>query len=180
MEAASEFGLTPATIARAAAGDHAAFARIVAEHHHDMVRVAYLVSGDADVANDAAQSAWSIAWRKLGTLESDGRLRAWLVSISANEARQSLRGRHRRAIREIELDAVAETGPTGGRSRDESIDLMNALAGLTSEDRGIVAMRYALGLNSEEIGRVTGLSAPGVRSRLARCLARLRKELSDD
>ena len=45
--------------------------------------------------------------------------------------------------------------------------------------RAIVAMRYALGLTSDEIGQAIGLSAPGVRSRLARCVAILRKDLAD-
>ena len=70
----------------------------------------------------------------------------------------------------------------GGRvdERDRSIDLRNALQRLTPEDRSVVAMRYVLGLSSSEIGRATGLSATGVRSRLARALDRIRKDLGDD
>ena len=68
----------------------------------------------------------------------------------------------------------------GCDERDRSIDLQNALQRLTPEDRSVVAMRYVLGLSSSEIGRTTGLSATGVRSRLARALDRLRKDLGDD
>jgi hypothetical protein len=45
---------TAATVERAAAGDEGAFARIVATHRTEMVRVAYVVSGDWDLAQDAA------------------------------------------------------------------------------------------------------------------------------
>jgi RNA polymerase sigma-70 factor (ECF subfamily) len=180
MDVMTDVDASPATIASAAAGDHAAFARIVAEHHDDMVRVAFLVCGDVDLAHDATQSAWAIAWRKLATLRAEDRLRPWLVAVAANEARQLLRRRHRRSIREIPIEAVTELPATGIVGRDDNVDLMNALRRLSPEDRGIVAMRYALGLTSDEIGRATGLSAPGVRSRLARSVARLRKDLSDD
>ena len=56
------------TVREAAAGDTVAFARIVAAYHADMTRVAYVVAGgDQDVADDAVQAAWSVAWRKLGS-----------------------------------------------------------------------------------------------------------------
>jgi RNA polymerase sigma-70 factor, ECF subfamily len=170
-------------VASAAAGDEVAFARIVASHHDDMVRVAYLVTCDVELAHDAVQSAWPIAWRKLSSLRDPDRLRAWLVSIAANEARQLLRKRRRRKVTEIEVaDWSDDMAPHAASldHRDREIDLINALRRLPSEDRAVVAMRYALGLSSTEIGRVTGLSAPGVRSRLARALERLRKELRDD
>ena len=57
---------------------------------------------------------------------------------------------------------------------------MRALDRLAGDDRQILAMRYVLGLTSEEIGRSIGMSAPGVRSRLSRAIARLRKDLGDD
>ena len=170
-------------VASAAAGDEDAFARIVAAHHDDMVRVAYLVSCEVDLAQDAVQSAWSIAWRKLADLRDPDRLRPWLVSIAANEARQLLRQHHRRRVSEIRVEAWADGIEAHGSQmddRDRELDLINALRWLRDEDRAIVAMRYALGMSSSEIGQATGLSAPGVRSRLARALDRLRKELGDD
>jgi len=170
-------------VASAAAGDEVAFARIVASYHDDMVRVAYLVTCEVGLAEEAAQSAWSIAWRKLASIRDPDRLRPWLVSIAANEARQLLRQRRRRHVTEIKVDEwVDGVAPSGGRldERDRELDLIDALRRLSAEDRAVVAMRYALGLSSAEIGRATGLSAPGVRSRLARALERLRKELGDD
>src|SRR5262245_45851546 len=82
-------------IALAAAGDEAAFARIIRAHHDDMTRVCYIVSGDLDLAEEAVQAAWGIAWRKLGTVRDPSRLRSWLVSVAANEARQIVRRRRR-------------------------------------------------------------------------------------
>jgi DNA-directed RNA polymerase specialized sigma24 family protein len=55
-----------ALIALAMAGDESAFARIVAAHHGSMARIAYLICGSLDVAEEAEQAAWAKAWRRLG------------------------------------------------------------------------------------------------------------------
>jgi RNA polymerase sigma factor (sigma-70 family) len=170
-------GIAGAVIERAAAGDEMAFARIVAAHHEDMARIAYLVSGDLDVAADAEQAAWAIAWRRLGTLRDPARLKPWLMSVAANEARQIMRSQRRRTVRELSVD-----GPASSHDPDRSavIDLANALDDLDHRDRTLIGLRYIAELDSESIGRELGLSASGVRVRLHRLLGRLRKELGDD
>ena len=182
MDALGEIELSPATVASAAAGDAAAFTRIVAEHHDALVRVAYLVAGDADLAQEAVQSAWGIAWRKLGTLRDPERLRPWLASIVANEARQLTRHRRRRWVREVDLETAEEHGDVviTRPHHDALLDLMRALDNITPADRGLLAMRYSLGLTADEIGSATGTTGSAARMRVWRALARLRKELGDD
>jgi RNA polymerase sigma factor (sigma-70 family) len=167
-----------ATIDRAVAGDEVAFARIVAAHHEDMARIAYLVSGSTDVADDAVQAAWAIAWRRLGTLRDPARLRPWLMSVAANEARQMIRGDRRRTVRELRVEAPGATPPAPERAAQ--LDLANALARLDSKDRVLIGLRYVADLDSAAIGRELGLSASGVRVRLHRLIGRLREELGDD
>jgi len=60
------------TVRLAADGDQAASAHLVTEHHASMVRVAYAITGDAEAAAGAVQIAWSIAWRRLGSLRETG------------------------------------------------------------------------------------------------------------
>jgi RNA polymerase sigma-70 factor (ECF subfamily) len=170
------------TIVAAAAGDEVAFARIIAAHGDDMARVAYLVCGDVALSREAVQSAWALAWRKMRTLRDHDRLRAWLVAIAANEARQLVRGRRRRGVVEITVQAFDDErdAPRGEDPANGYVDLLAALTKLDPEDRQIIAMRYAIGLTSFEIAAATGRSAAGVRSRLARALDRLREDLRDD
>ena len=166
-------------VALAAAGDEAAFTRIVRAHHDDMTRVCFVICGDLDVADEAVQAAWPIAWRKLGSLRDPGRLRPWLVSIAANEARQLVRGRGRRSVVELAVGDPAAAGmDPAGRVAD--LDLANALARLNPDDRALLALRYVAGFDSTELGKATGRSASGTRARLARLLDRLRTELGDD
>ena len=74
-----------ATVADAVAGDTMAFARIVRAHHDDMVRVCQVICGDPDVAQDAVQAAWPIAWRKLSCRHQCRRRHNLLQSFAAPE-----------------------------------------------------------------------------------------------
>ena len=167
----------PSLLARAVAGDEVAFARIVAAHHGDMARIAFFVCGDADIAEEAEQAAWAVAYHRLKDLRDPERLRPWLMSIAANQARQMARSQRRRTVREL---AVTD----GARPRDTDhaalIDLADALGRLDPRDRAIVGLRFIGGFESAEIGDALGMTATGVRVRLHRLLERLRKDLGDD
>ena len=163
-------------VERAAAGDEAAFTRIVASHHGDMLRLAYMVTGDASLAQDAAQSAWTIAWRRLGSIRDATRIRPWLMSIAANEARQIARRRHRVVVTEIAptVSGPSRSDPASGIDR---LDLVRALMKLAPEDRAVLALRYVAGYDAAEVGTITGRSASATRTRLSRLTARLREDL---
>lgn len=167
----------PAILERARSGDEIAFARIVAEHHASMARIAFLVCGDLDVAQDAEQAAWAKIWRRLGDIRDPERLRPWLMSVAANEARQIVRSHNRRRVRELAV--LPADGASAGPDQAALVDLANCLATLDPRDRAIIGLRYLAGLDSNEIGQAVGMSPSGVRVRLGRLLARLREELGD-
>lgn len=172
-----DVGAIEATVRSAAAGDEAAFARLVAEHHASMARVAFVISGDVETTLDAVQSAWAIAWRRIGSLREPSQVRAWLVAIAANEARQAMRRRRRERVVDISDDVARAVVGDLDTSADV-VDLDRALRGLKPHERSLLALRYAAGLDSTEIARQMGMSASGVRSRLARLLERLRDDLA--
>ena len=163
----------------ASEGDENAFARLVAVHHADMARVAYVVTGDGALAEDAVQSAWVIAWKKLPSLRDPLRVRSWLLSIVVNEARQIVRRRRRVTVVEIdsELRAAQRADPATTIAR---LDLVRALGQISPDDRALLALRYVMGLDAAELGALTGRSASGTRARLSRLTARLREELGHD
>ena len=167
------------TVRRAAEGDEAAFAQLVAEHHASMARVAYVICGEPAAASDAVQAAWAIAWRRIGGLREPTQVRAWLVAIAANEARQAIRRDRRHPVVDISV-ALDQRG--GGDPADTIalVDLERALRRLKPDDRSLVALRYVAGLDSTEIAAQIGGTASAVRSRLARLLDRLRTDLDHD
>lgn len=169
----------PSDVELAADGDEVAFARLVDLHHADMARVAFVVTSDRAMAQDALQSAWVIAWRKLPSVRDHRRVRWWLLRVAANEARQLVRARRRVVLVEIDprLEAAREADPAVGIAR---VDLVRALGRLSPEDRALLALRYVVGVDAAELGSLTGRSASGTRVRLSRLTARLRKELGDE
>ncbi len=164
------------TVSAAASGDEHALAQLIATHHSPMVRAAFVITGDTATAREAAQNAWSIAWTRLGTVRDPGRIREWLVAISANEARQLARRSQRRQVREIRVDGFDPVADDPAEDID-LVDLERALGGLSLDERRLLALRYVAGLDSTVIASRLGMSASGVRSRLARTLERLRREL---
>ena len=166
------------TVAQAAAGDADALARIVALHQDDMSRIAFVICGDVELAQDAVQSAWPSAWRKLGSVRDPERLRSWLMTVAANEARQLMR-RHRRHL-VVEISRVDLTFGHDDPGFDPgALDLSVALRRLSPEERTLLALRFVAGFDATEIGRAMGMSPSGVRSRLSRLPLRLRAELTD-
>lgn len=82
----------------AAAGDQAAFTELVARHHRDLLRVAYVICRHSALAEDSAQSAWAIAWRRIGDVRDPSQIRGWLIAVAANEARRIMRSRRPRIL----------------------------------------------------------------------------------
>jgi RNA polymerase sigma-70 factor (ECF subfamily) len=170
-------GAVPRTVVEdAAAGSRVAFTELVATYHRDMLRLAMVVTGDAELANDAAQAAWHHAWRKLRQLREPDRVRPWLMSIAANEARQALRKRSRL----VALPAGWSSDPRREPDPIDAIDLARALATLKPEERQLIGLRYVSGFSAPELAQALHLSPEGVRTRLKRILDRLRLELGDE
>jgi RNA polymerase sigma factor (sigma-70 family) len=152
------------------------FELLVERHHLDLVRFAYGLCGDREIAEDAVQSCWHAAWRSRSEIRDPDRVRGWLFTVTANDVRRQLRRRRLASLLHGRLEP-----PAPSQAIDpEFADLAHALAQLPDRDRQIVIMRYALGLTSEEIGNRFGLSGPGIRRRLQSSLARLRARLGED
>ena len=166
----------------AADGDESAFASLVDAYHADMSSVCFVVTGgDAELTEEAVQSAWPIAWRKLHTIRDPERLRPWLISIAVNEARQLSRRRRRGRVLEISVGREPSTTTSDDpNSHVGDIDLRNALARMSPEDRALLGLRYVAGFDSKELARALRMSPSGTRARLARLLGRLRSELGDE
>lgn len=170
-------GSTPETLLeRIAQGDHLAFTELVEAHDQDMVRLCFLISGDIDVARDATQNAWHRMWSHPPALRDETKLRSWLLSVAANEARQMIRRRRTGRVRELQ-----SVGPSSADGQsDLRLDLEAALRRLEPSERELLGLRYLLGWSSEEVGRHIGMSAEGVRSRLHRLTQRMRADFGDE
>jgi RNA polymerase sigma-70 factor (ECF subfamily) len=157
--------------------DQGAFTQLVAELDHELLRLAYVITGSQQAAEDAAQATWERLWDKPPDLREPSKLRPWLLTVCANEARQA--GRRRRRGAALETRAASGWAPNADLIADLA-DLQVALDRLTMSDRELLALRFAVGLSSAEIAEHLSLSPEGARTRLHRLLQRLRRELRHD
>jgi RNA polymerase sigma factor (sigma-70 family) len=168
------------TVERARRGDAAAYADLVQRYTEMAFRTAYLVTGSAADAEDAAQDAFVKAYWALPRFRPGGSFRAWLLRIVGNEARNRRRSAGRRAALELRLAARLRAGATGrspeaeAEAAEERRALVGALNRMTEEDRQVISCRYLLQLSIEETAAALDLPEGTVKSRLSRALVRLR------
>lgn len=169
----------PELVSRAARGEVPAYEELVRRYQGIAHRTAYLITGGAAQADDAAQAGFVKAFRALGRFDRSRPFRPWLLRIVANEARNLRRSEGRRAA--LELLAAAREGPgivpspeNEAASRERRAALLAAVNRLPQVDREVVAMRYFLELSEAEMATTLGVAAGTVKSRLSRALTRLR------
>ena len=163
---------------RARRGDARAYESLVEEHQAIAFRTAYLITGSAADAEEAAQEGFVRAWLALRRFRRGAEFRPWLLAIVANEARNRVRNRRRReglaerAAGQLSWQPPASNAPALGDGR-----LRDALAGLPERDRSVIACRFVLDLGEQETAAVLGIARGTVKSRTARALERLRGAL---
>jgi RNA polymerase sigma-70 factor (ECF subfamily) len=167
-------------IERARHGDVTAFESLVRAHQDVAFRTAWVASGGADDADDAAQEAFMKAYAALSRFRAGAPFRPWLLTIVANEARNRRRSAGRRAA--LTLRAP---DPSGGEAdigspealvleRERRASLLDAVEGLPAPDREVISYRYLLQLTEAETAAALGIPVGTVKSRLSRALDRLR------
>ncbi len=175
-----------ALVERARGGDQGAFGELVERHSDIAHRTAYLITGSAVEAQDAAQDAFVAAWRALPRFRAGEPLRPWLLRIVSNTARNRRRASGRREGAELRLAERSRVGaaaasPEGSAEAAEGrARLLGALAALTERDREVVVLRHVVGLSVGETAAVLGCREGTVKSRLARALERLRTVLGEE
>jgi RNA polymerase sigma factor (sigma-70 family) len=157
---------------------------LVRQYQELAFRTAYVITGDATEAEDAAQSAFVKAYFALPRFREGAPFRPWLLQIVANEARN-----RRTALRRhptVDLTAIADRPATGKADSpepaavadDERRRLVEVLNQLREEDRAVIVCRYFLDLSEAEMASTLNCPRGTVKSRLSRALARMREQLT--
>ena len=158
---------------------------MVREHESLAFRTAFVITGDAAEAEDAAQEAFVKAYRSMRRFRPGAPFRPWLMTIVANEARNRRKAAGRRAS--LALRAADEMEKEDPISPEASVvaeerrsELIRELEGLREEDRVVISCRYFLGLSEAETAAALGCAKGTVKSRTSRALGRLRERMVKD
>lgn len=166
---------------RAKRGDADAYGELVTRYQALAARTAYVITGSAADAEDAAQDGFVKAYYALDRFRSGAPFRPWLLRIVANEALNRRKAAGRRPTVAL---SEAESRPSGDAALspeeaalagERRTVLLAALNQLPDDDRLVIAYRYFFELSEAEMAEALGVARGTVKSRLSRALGRLRE-----
>jgi RNA polymerase sigma-70 factor (ECF subfamily) len=167
-------------VARARAGDQAAWAAIVEHHWQSVWILSRRIVRDQFGAEEVTQETFRIVRERLSDYRGQGSLCGWIQTICRRQALDELR-RRRRLAREVSFDVcpglVARQPATTEERLVQRMDLERALGVLAEEEREALLLTAA-GYTSDELAATLGVAATTIRSRRARAKAALLRELS--
>ncbi|MFH8488160.1 RNA polymerase sigma factor [Streptomyces longisporoflavus] len=174
-----------AVFARVRAGETEAYADLVRAFTGLALRAAVALGAGAD-AEDVVQQAFIKAYCTLGRFKDGSAFKPWLLSIVANETRNTVRSAVRRRSLVGREAALAEAEPLIPESADPAIAvvederrtaLLAALDRLSEDHRLVVTCRYLLEMDEAETAEALGWPRGTVKSRLNRALRKLERLL---
>lgn len=153
--------------------------RHFADHHARLVRVAALLTGDPDAAEDVVAEVFARLVRRpgrLGVEQPGAYLRRCVVNEVTSQGRRAtrrarIRGRNRLRV----VDAAAPDGAVVERDR-----VLRALGRLPARQRAAVVLRFYEDLPEAQVAEVLGVPVGTVKSATSRGAARLRELLDEE
>ena len=169
-------------------GDLEAFNQLALRYQDIVYHQAYWILGDSAAAEDAAQEALILAFRKLNSFKG-GSFRAWLVRIATHVCYDELRRRKRRPSQplfptskedeEIEspewIEDLSESPEAFAERADLRLTLQRLLDCLPPDFRAVISLVDVQGFDYSEAAQALGIPTGTVKSRLARARMRLRE-----
>lgn len=154
-------------------------AELYVRHTPAALRLAYLLTGDRDLAQDLVQDAFvrvAGRFRHLRVPDAfDAYLRRTIVNLFTSELR-------RRRLERLQLEREQARGVAEHRDADpaERDRMWRALQALPRRQRAAVVLRYYEDLSEREAADVLGCSTGALNQLIVRGMAALRTEIGDD
>lgn len=148
-------------------------------HALGLLRLAVIMLGERQAAEDVVQDAFLGLYRRWGALSDPERALAYVRSSVFNGCRTVLRQRARH--RELVLvDPDAESAEAQVVLGEEYREVLAALRRLPGRQREAVALRYCLDMPVDEVARAMGVSPGTVKSATSRGIAAITRMLKGD
>jgi RNA polymerase sigma-70 factor (ECF subfamily) len=169
-------------VARAKAGDQAAFAELFARYERRIYAFVYRMMGNPDDAFDLTQETFLKAYRALDKTDEELNVNAWLHRIASNACMDILRRRQRlrwlpwEGTKHDRVSTQREDDPEDTLIGDETQrSVAQVLQAMSPRNRQAMILREYEGLSCEDIGEIMGVSRSAVKSILFRGREEFRK-----
>ena len=154
-------------------GDTRAIATLLDGSHPHVHRFARTLCSTPEDAEDAAQEALIVLYRKIGTLRAAAALASWMFQIVRHECIR----RSRLAFRPTSIDAPESSVEDATLARLEVERIVACVAALAPEQRAVLVLRDIQGLSGKATAETLGLSRAAMKSRLHRARETVRSQL---
>ena len=148
-------------------------------HALRLIRLAYVMLGDRQAAEDVVQEAFAGLYRRWGRLTDHAKAAQYLRSSVMNGCRTVLR-RNRPVMELSDLDPAATSAETAVLAGEEQRALMRAIRRLPGRQREALVLRFYLDEPDAEIARLMGIREGTVRSTTHRALVALGRILGEE
>ncbi|QIP84864.1 RNA polymerase sigma factor [Streptomyces sp. Tu 2975] len=155
-------------------GDVDAITALVSGSHPNVQRFARSLCATPEDAEDAAQEALIILYRKIGMLRASGALASWMFRIVRNECLRRARTMRTRAPLP---EATVRSAEDVALQRIEAGRVAAAVAALPAEQRRVLIMRDIQGYSGRTAAEALGLSTAAMKSRLHRARSAVQQSL---
>lgn len=152
--------------------------QIIMENYDQYYRLAYSYVHHADDASDIVQNGAYKALKSSGTLKQPEYAHTWVYRIMLNECFQHLRQPKNLSYETLQEENGLEAGSKEDRYTD--IDLQRAIDALPERDKAIIELKYFEDMKLEEIAQILDVNISTIKSRLYRCMKKLRSGLSEE
>jgi RNA polymerase sigma-70 factor (sigma-E family) len=149
-------------------------------HAVALVRVATLLLGDQQSAEDVVQDAFFGLYRGLPGLRDRSKALPYLRASVINGSRSVLRARKRAFLRKVQHEPPVWSAESAAMAGEDRKALLAAVARLPRRAREVLALRYYLDLADHEIAAALGISRATVSSTASRALAKLARDLKEE
>jgi RNA polymerase sigma-70 factor (ECF subfamily) len=165
-----------ALCARAAAGDRAAFASLVARHEARLRGFLAHVAGP-ERGDELAQETFLKAWQSIRSFRGEAKFSSWLCSIGWRCFIDEIR-RDRSEVRKREASAF-HAEPEEHPSGDSRIDLARALGRLDAAERASLVLCEGHGWSHVEAAEILRVPLGTLKGTVARAKRKCREMLKD-
>jgi RNA polymerase sigma-70 factor (sigma-E family) len=148
-------------------------------HAVRLTRMALLLVGDRQSAEDVVQDAFIGLYRGAGRLRDPANAVAYLRISVLNGCRSVLRSRKRAWSRAAAHDPPVWSAESAAIDEQDRREVLAAVARLPRRQREVLILRYYVSLSDKEIAAALGVSRGTVASTASRALAVLGKELGE-
>lgn len=161
-------------------GNVSSLTAVIVESQPHVRKFALSLCATPQDAEDAAQEALIILYRKIGTLRASGALASWMFRIVRNECLRHLRLLTSASVAEETGSEPAPSAETSVLRRLDAERIAVAVSGLPRDQRQVLIMRDVQGYPGRLVAQSLGLSNAAMKSRLHRARAALRQALATD